>query len=312
MPSIARDISYIDLNFCETPKAIATGVYTSDAGVALVDPGPGSCIERLKSDLAALGIGVRDIESILVTHIHLDHAGATGLLVRDNPRIKVFVHEKGAPHMVDPSKLVNSANQLWGVEGVRKLWGALLPVPEPNLVVLRGGERIQAARRAFDVQYTPGHASHHVSYFDGSEGLAWAGDTAGLRFTPSIVFTLPPTPPPDIDLEAWRESLAKLRAWQPQTVFITHFGPYGDVPAHLAHLEKSLTDVAEMARRAMDREASDEEKYAQFKREVEAYVHASGVTDSDERPLEHVGPLEFNWRGLVRYWTKRGTQRTGN
>jgi len=116
MPSIARDISYIDLNFCETPKAIATGVYTSDAGVALVDPGPGSCIETLKSDLAALGIGVRDIESVLVTHIHLDHAGATGLLVRDNPRIKVFVHEKGAPHMIDPSKLVNSANQLWGVE----------------------------------------------------------------------------------------------------------------------------------------------------------------------------------------------------
>jgi glyoxylase-like metal-dependent hydrolase (beta-lactamase superfamily II) len=308
MPSIARDISYIDLNFCDTPKAIATGVYMSDAGVVLVDPGPGSCIDRLTSVLKEQGIGVSDIESVLITHIHLDHAGATGLLVRDNPRIKVFVHEKGAPHMIDPSKLVNSANQLWGVEGVRKLWGTVLPVPESNLTILRGGEQIRAAARAFDVQYTPGHASHHVSYFDGREGLAWAGDTAGLRFTPSIVFTLPPTPPPDIDLEAWRESLAKLRAWAPQTVFITHFGPYTNTAAHFDHLEKSIRDVSEMARRALMSDASDEEKYAQFKRDVEAYVHAAGVSDDDERPLEHVGPLEFNWRGLVRYWTKKAAK----
>jgi len=305
MPSIARDISYIDLNFCGTPKAIATGVYMSSAGVALVDPGPGSCLDTLTAALAAQGIGVRDIESVLLTHIHLDHAGATGLLVRENPRIKVFVHEKGAPHVIDPSKLVNSANQLWGVDGVKKLWGTVLSVPESNLTVLRGGEHIHGAGRRFDVQYTPGHASHHVSYFDGSEGLAWAGDTAGLRFTPSVVFTLPPTPPPDIDLEAWRESLAKLRAWHPQTVFITHFGPYSDAPAHLDHLETSLADVGEMARRALASEASDDEKYARFKRDVEDYVRAGGVTDEDVRPLEHVGPLEFNWRGLVRYWKKK-------
>src|SRR3954467_6185914 len=147
MPSIARDISYIDLNFCETAKAIATGVYTSDAGVALVDPGPGSCIDTLTSALSAQGIGVRDIESILITHIHLDHSGATGLLVRDNPRIKVYVHERGAPHLVDPSKLVNSANQLWGVEGVARLWGQVIPVPAANLTILRGGERIHASAR---------------------------------------------------------------------------------------------------------------------------------------------------------------------
>src|SRR5262249_23256162 len=109
----------------------------------------------------------------------------------------------------------------------------------------------------------------------------------------------------DIDLEAWRESLAKLRAWQPQTVFITHFGPYGNVPAHLDHLEKSLADVSEMARRALVSDAADEAKYAQVKKDVEAYVHTAGVTDEGERPLEHVGPLEFNWRGLVRYWRKK-------
>ena len=304
MPSIATDISYIDLNFCDTPKAIATGVYAGDGGAVLIDPGPGSCIDTLRASLAAQGIGVGDIESILITHIHLDHAGATGLLVRDNPRIRVFVHEKGAPHVVDPSKLINSANQLWGVEGVARLWGHMIPVPEANLQVLGERARITAGGRTFDVRYTPGHASHHVSYFDDRSGLVWAGDTAGLRFT-SKVFTLPPTPPPDIDLEAWRDSLAKIRDWKPETVFITHFGPYAGAAAHLDHIETSLRDVAEMARRAIHTDASDDAKYERFKEDVFAYVR-SAVDEQEMRPLEFVGPLEFNWRGLVRYWKKRG------
>jgi glyoxylase-like metal-dependent hydrolase (beta-lactamase superfamily II) len=180
VPSLASDISYIDLNFCDTPKSIATGVYAGDGGAVLIDPGPGSCIDTLRASLAAQGIGVGDIGSILITHIHLDHAGATGLLVRDNPRIRVFVHEKGAPHVVDPSKLINSANQLWGVEGVARLWGQMIPVPESNLQVLGERARITAGGRTFDVRYTPGHASHHVSYFDDRSGLVWAGGHGGL------------------------------------------------------------------------------------------------------------------------------------
>jgi len=304
VPSIASDISYIDLNFCDTPKAIATGVYAGDAGAVVIDPGPGSCIDTLQSSLAAQGIGVRDIDSLLITHIHLDHAGATGLLVRDNPRIRVFVHEKGAPHVVDPSKLINSANQLWGVEGVARLWGQVIPVPESNLYVLGERAQITAGGRPFDVRYTPGHASHHVSYFDDRSGLVWAGDTAGLRFT-SKVFTLPPTPPPDIDLEAWRDSLAKIREWKPETVFITHFGPYSGAAQHLDHMETSLHDVAEIARHAIQTDASDEAKYERFKADVTAYVR-SAVNEEEIRPLEFVGPLEFNWRGLVRYWKKKG------
>ena len=305
VPSIASDISYIDLNFCNSPSAIATGVYTSDAGVALIDPGPGSCVETLRAELARQGVGVKDIESILLTHIHLDHAGATGLLVQDNPKIKVFVHEKGAPHVIDPTKLVNSANQLWGVEGVARLWGPVLPVPASNLTVLRGGERITAAARALDVHYTPGHASHHVSYFDGTTGIAWVGDTAGLRFGPTL-FTLPPTPPPDIDLEAWAGSVAKIRAWKPETVFITHFGPYGGAADHLDRFEASLREVAEMARRALEGDDAEEAKFATFKSAVDAYIRRS-VPESETRPLEHVGPIEFNWRGLARYWRKRAS-----
>jgi glyoxylase-like metal-dependent hydrolase (beta-lactamase superfamily II) len=193
---------------------------------------------------------------------------------------------------------------LWGVEGVARLWGQVIPVPQSNLHVLGERDQITAAGRAFDVRYTPGHASHHVSYFDDATGIVWAGDTAGLRFT-SQVFTLPPTPPPDIDLEAWRESVAKIRAWKPQTIFITHFGAYRGAAEHLDSFETSLRDVAAMAKRAIDGDASDDTKYAQFKADVENYVRHGGVTADDVRPLEHVGPLEFNWRGLVRYWKKR-------
>lgn len=303
MPSISAGLSYIDLNFCDTPKSIATGVYASADGVALVDPGPGSRVDTLRSELKAQGIAVGDITSILLTHIHLDHAGATGSVVRDNPKIKVFVHEKGAPHVVDPSKLVNSANQLWGVEGVAKLWGPVLPVPDTNLTVLRGGERITAAGQSFEVKYTPGHASHHVSYFDERVGLVWVGDTAGLRFGPTV-FALAPTPPPDIDLEAWRDSLNAIRAWKPETVFITHFGPHGRAAEHLDAFEKGLFEVAEMARRAFEMAASEEAKYAQFHADLELYLRRS-VPVEETTPYEYVAPLDFNWRGLARYWRKR-------
>jgi len=304
VPFIISDIAYVDLNFQNTSKAIATGVYGGDA-VVLVDPGPGSCIDTLTGLLQAQGIAVRDIQSILITHIHLDHAGATGLLVQENPKIQVFVHEKGAPHVIDPSKLINSANQLWGVEGVARLWGKTLPVPQENLHILGEHDRITAGGHVFDVKYTPGHASHHVSYFDEQTGIVWAGDTAGLRFT-SQIFTLPPTPPPDIDLEAWRGSIATLRAWGPETVFITHFGPYGNVPEHLDDLERSLTAAADVVKRILQTDVPDEAKYEQFKKAVFEYIHAAGIPEDEIAPLEHVGPLEFNWRGLVRYWKKRG------
>jgi glyoxylase-like metal-dependent hydrolase (beta-lactamase superfamily II) len=227
------------------------------------------------------------------------------LLVRENSKIRVYVHEKGAPHVIDPSKLVNSANQLWGVEGVARLWGQVIPVPQENLHILGEHNRITTGGQVFDVRYTPGHASHHVSYFDEASGIVWAGDTAGLRFT-SQTFTLPPTPPPDIDLEAWGKSIATLRAWRPETVFITHFGPYGNVPEHLDDLERSIAAAADLSRRAIQSDLPDDAKYEEFKSGVAAYVRAANIAESDIAPLEHVGPLDFNWRGLVRYWKKKG------
>ena len=225
-------------------------------------------------------------------------------LVRENPDIEVLVHERGAPHMAKPVRLIASATQLYGEAEMARLWGEFLPVPESNLRALKGGETITAAGRELAVAYTPGHASHHVSYFDEGSGIVWAGDTAGLRFT-SQTFTLPPTPPPDIDLEAWGESIAKLRAWDPETVFITHFGPYANVPDHHDDLERSIAAAAEISWRALHTDLPDEAKYEQFKNDIAAYVRAAKIPLSEIAPLEHVGPLEFNWRGLVRYWKKR-------
>jgi glyoxylase-like metal-dependent hydrolase (beta-lactamase superfamily II) len=301
--SITDGVGYVDLNFCETPNAIATGVYGA-GGVTLIDPGPGSCVQTLRAELAKQGIGVGDVRSILLTHIHLDHAGATGLLVKENPGINVFVHEKGAPHVIDPSKLVNSANQLWGVEGVARLWGPVLPVPQQNLTVLRGGERITVAARSLDVQYTPGHASHHLSYFDPRSGIAWVGDTGGLRFGPTL-FALPPTPPPDIDLDGWAQSVATIRAWKPDTLFVTHFGPHRGAGDHLDVFERSLRDMAEMARRSLEGDAPDDIRYERFRLELEQYVRRA-VPPSETAPYESVAPMEFSWRGLARYWRKRG------
>ena len=304
MIPVAPAISYIDLNFLDVPKGIGTGVYVGANGVSLVDPGPGSCLETLRTELAGAGIALGDVRSLLLTHIHLDHAGVTGTLVEQHPHIQVFVHEKGAPHIIDPSKLVNSANQLWGVEGVAKLWGPIVPVPEKNLTILRGGERIDAGGATFHVQYTPGHAVHHVSYFDESSGVAWVGDTGGLRFGQTL-FTLPPTPPPDIDIEAWVASLGIIRAWKPETVFVTHCGAYGGAAAHLENFEACLLETAQMARQILEGEGTDEAKYEQFRAWVFAYI-ARFVSVDDVRSLETVGPLEFSWRGLVRYWRKRG------
>ena len=179
----------------------------------LVDPGPQSCEDTLLE-----GLGGERPKALLLTHIHFDHAGAAGALVRRWPDLEVYVHERGAPHMANPERLVASAARLYGgEEGLRETWGEVVPVPEENLKVLSGGETVLG----FDVEYTPGHASHHVCYF--RDGVAFVGDMAGVR-VPPYDLTLAPTPPPDIDVEAWERSLDAIAAWEPETLALTHFG----------------------------------------------------------------------------------------
>jgi glyoxylase-like metal-dependent hydrolase (beta-lactamase superfamily II) len=252
----------------------------------LVDPGPQSCEDTL---LEALG-GERP-KALLLTHIHLDHAGGTGALVRRWPDLDVYVHERGAPHMANPEKLVASAARLYGGEdGLRETWGEVIPVPEERLKILSGGESVLG----FDVQYTPGHASHHVCYFHPDSGVAFVGDMAGVRVPPSPL-TLAPTPPPDIDVEAWERSLETIAAWEPQTLALTHFGTADDPPAQLAAVRESLRWQADLAG------AHDQDT---FMATLHQRIAERAPEDVDE--IELAAPLDHLFLGLDRWHRKRG------
>ena len=252
-------------------------------GDVIIDPGPSSCLETLLQGLH--GVTPR---ALLLTHIHLDHAGASGSLVERWPELEVYVHELGAPHMLDPSRLVKSATRLYG-EGMDRLWGDMLPVPEANLRELRGGERLLGDR--FEVAYTPGHASHHVSYL--CAGTAFVGDVGGVRIAGGLA--VPPTPPPDVDVEAWHDSLATVAAWRPRRLAMTHFGASDDVEAQLHEVGARLTAWAQLAR---------ERDQAGFIAAIEQEI-AAGAPAQVVPAYTQAAPHDQLFMGLERYWAKR-------
>jgi glyoxylase-like metal-dependent hydrolase (beta-lactamase superfamily II) len=290
------------LKFLGRPHAIATAAVTSAGEVALVDPGPTSCLERLEEGLHADGITLRDVTHLLLTHIHLDHAGATGTIVRRHPDIQVYVHERGATHLIDPTKLLDSATRLYGAD-MDRLWGEFLAVPAANVRALKGGERLAVAGRSYDVAYTPGHASHHVSYFDASSGIAFVGDTAGVCIDGGYI--VPPTPPPDIDVELWAESARRIEAWHPQTLFLTHFGP-GTLPSgtHLQTLMDNLQTTLGIAKATLADEGSDEDRRKKFAEELKRELRRH-MTDDQIASYGVAAPFESLWLGLARYVRKR-------
>jgi glyoxylase-like metal-dependent hydrolase (beta-lactamase superfamily II) len=251
----------------------------------IVDPGPASCLETLLPALEH-----RPPRVLALTHIHLDHAGASGSLLRRFPDVEVWVHERGAPHLIDPAKLLESASRLYG-ERMEELWGELLPVPRERIRVLVGGESLGP----FRVAYTPGHASHHVSYLHEPTGRAFTGDVTGVRIGDGQL--LAPTPPPDIDLEAWRASLDVIEDWRPRSLAMTHFGAFDDVAEHLADLRTQLEAAEAMAREL------DEPAFASL---VRARVADSQA--SERAAYEQAMPPEQSFQGLVRYL--RGRART--
>jgi glyoxylase-like metal-dependent hydrolase (beta-lactamase superfamily II) len=300
MNTLASGIGYFDLNFQGRSRVIATAVLQGTGGVAIVDPGPSSSLPAMRAALHAAGLSLRDVTDIVLTHIHLDHAGATGTLVAEQPQLRVWVHELGAPHLVAPEKLLASAARLYG-DAMDRLWGEVRPVPPGVIRTLAGGERISAGGRDWDVAYTPGHASHHVSYFDAGSGIAFVGDAAGIRLPESYV--LPPTPPPDIDLELWSDSLRRIEEWRPETLFVTHFGPSSPSGAHLMEMRSHLELVGRLAEESLGREGTDEVREAWFsdrlRRELRRRVGEVAGT------YEFAGRFDLNWRGLARYWRKK-------
>jgi glyoxylase-like metal-dependent hydrolase (beta-lactamase superfamily II) len=263
---------------------------------ALVDPGPESSIETVIEAL-----GGEQPQAILLTHIHLDHAAATGALVRRWPELEVHVHVRGAPHLIDPSKLLASAERLYG-DQMQRLWGEIVPVPEANVKVLRGGETVRGMR----VAYTPGHASHHVCYLHEESGTAFVGDVAACRIPPSN-FVMPPTPPPDIDVELWEESLDLVAGWSPQRLALTHFGAVEDgVPTYLESARSRLREEAELAGKMPQ---DDYERDLQ--RRIREQMTAEGLGEETIAELLQAVPTAYQWSGLDRYRRKRGEREAG-
>jgi glyoxylase-like metal-dependent hydrolase (beta-lactamase superfamily II) len=303
MATLAAGMDYVDLEFQGRPGIIATAVLQSASGVALIDPGPSSTRATLEQALQRQGIAPRDIRQIVLTHIHLDHAGATGSLVRDNPAIEVFVHERGAPHMIDPSRLLASASRLYQGD-MERLWGEFLAVPRSNVRALSGGETISAGGRTLRVAYTPGHAIHHVSYFDPSGRIAFVGDTAGIKRIGGG-FVMPPTPPPDVDLEAWRASADTILAWDPDTLFLTHFGPTRGARPHFEEFFERLAGWSRIVRKLLaDASIDDAERERRFVDEAVLELRRV-VGPAEAEQYGRAGRLDYSWQGLARYWRKK-------
>lgn len=280
MPTALLDLQHF------RPRIIAAYLLETDDGPALFDCGPATCVPALKEALAAHGLELDDVRHLLLSHIHLDHAGAAGTLVREHPGLQVHVSAIGAPHLVDPSKLEGSARRLYG-DVFDELWGELAPVPEKNVHVV--GDRVAG----LDCFPTTGHASHHVSYLH-RDGTLYAGDAAGVRIEPGR-FVLPPCPPPEFDLDAWLSTIGEIERRAPGRLALIHFGVFDDVEAHLDALRENLNRWAERVEDGMDESTF----VAAARYDVEQVD--PGLGDDYDR----AAPYWHHYRGIERYWRKR-------
>jgi glyoxylase-like metal-dependent hydrolase (beta-lactamase superfamily II) len=272
----------LDLRHLGHERVIGSYLLETEEGLTLQDCGPATCVPELKARLAERGLELSDVRHLLLSHIHLDHAGAAGVLVREHPELQVHVSEIGAPHLVDPSRLERSARRLYG-DDFDRLWGALAPIPSENVHVV-GDETLGLA--SFP---SAGHASHHLCYLD-REGTLYAGDAAGVRIRPSE-FVLPPTPPPEVDLEAWKRTIDELERRGPERLALIHFGVFDDIERHLEELRRRLGEWADRVRAGATAE--------QFEAEAAADL-------GDDRPAyEQAMPFWQSYAGLRRYWEKR-------
>ena len=271
----------LDLHHLGRQRVIGAYLRETEDGLALQDCGPTTCVPALKARLAERGLELRDVRHLLLSHIHLDHAGAAGVLVREHSELQVHVSEIGVPHLIDPSRLEASARRLYGDE-FDTLWGELAPVPEANVHVV-GAETLGLATFP-----TPGHASHHVCYLD-REGTLYAGDAAGVRIQPSR-FVLPPTPPPEVDLDAWDRTIDEILAREPKRMALIHFGVADDPERHLAELRQRLREWAERVREGASEGEFDAAAAADLGPDLAAYEQAM--------------PFWQSYAGLKRYWEK--------
>jgi len=275
----------LDLRFQGFAGAVAAFLLADGDDLVLIETGPGSTLPRLRDAIAAAGHDLARLTHVVVTHIHLDHAGAAGAVLRGAPRARLYVHPAGAPHMIDPSKLMASASRIYG-DDMERLWGAFEPVPADRVTTLGDGDAIAFGRgRRLVALHTPGHASHHVALHDPDSGDVYTGDVAGVRLA-NAPYVRPPTPPPDIDLDAWRASIARLRALDARRLFLTHFGAVTDVAWHLDELMARLFDWAGWLEARLELQGDDVPAVVRAlttrgAREVERAVRMAGASGLD-------------------------------
>ena len=301
---IGGNTTIVDLHFRGRPQIIGVNVLELADGIALVDPGPEVRLPALRAGLAEMGHALEDVRAVLLTHIHLDHATAAGAIVRGAPGATVYVHAVGAPHMADPARLLASAGRIYG-DAMATLWGDFLHVPRTALRAVDDGDVVALGGRRIEVAHVPGHARHHVAYYEAATGTVWVGDVGGIRIGNGPA--LPVTPPPDIDVEAWKAGMERVMAWAPERIVATHFGAYGDVREHFAELRGGLAAWAGWVRRSLGGGGAPRDD-AQRARDFAAWVvEGLGGAVSEELLDRYSTASGFpdSWWGLARYWRKR-------
>ncbi|WP_322801472.1 MBL fold metallo-hydrolase [Thermoflexus sp.] len=305
MPPLLRPIAdgviRIDLQFQGRPQVIAAYLLYDGREAALVETGPTSTMEKLLEGVQAAGVPLEALRHLIVTHIHLDHAGASGALIQRLPWARVYVHPVGAPHLVDPSRLLASAARIYG-DLLKPLWGEVIPVPADRLVVVSDGERLSVAGHTLIAFDTPGHARHHHAFLDETTGLLFTGDIAGVRL-PGIRYVRPPTPPPELDLEAWSNSIARLRALKASGLCLTHFDVHrGDIEWHWEDLERRLWEWGRWIREMMAGNFEEAEMVKRLRERADEELRAAGA---DPEFYDVAASYESVVAGYLRYWRKR-------
>jgi len=288
----------IDLNFQNKTQSIASYLIRDGDAVVLIETGPGSTLPALEAGLSAQGLSPRDITHVLVTHIHLDHAGAAGWLAKQGAEI--YVHPNGAPHLMNPDKLIASAARIYG-DRMDQLWGEILPVDPNQLKVPNDAEEIVVGNLRFLPVNTPGHAEHHYSYV--FEDICFCGDVGGVRI-PGYVYLRAPMPPPELHFGRWRESIARLKSLKFQRIAPTHFGIFGDAGWQLDEMDKTLTEVETWLEGVMKREPSIEELREEFTVWMQEQAQVKNLSGDVIQAYSLANPVAMSADGLMRYWKK--------
>lgn len=290
----------ISLPFQNEEEIVGSYLLAGKGELAIIDPGPGSTLESLLEGIQQAGFDPQDVTHILLTHVHLDHAGVAGSLARRISKAQVLVHTQGKPHLLDTSKLIKSARRIYG-EQMQQLWGDIEPVSNEQLKALEGGDIINIAGRRLEVHYAPGHASHHVIYFDVHAGELFAGDAAGVRLQ-DVDYVRPPTPPPDLDLEAWSNTLDHIKRLRPDVLYISHYGAVRNIAPHISNLRERLYKWGNFVLRTMNEGKSEEEIIGSLIKQSNPELERITRTFHDVVRYDIATNYPMTVQGYIRYW----------